>query len=457
MKNFTLLFFVLLAGTSFAQPSNSEICDSIYYWKLATDTTWNLAEKDDDLVYDGDKLKSKIHYHREATKGLFGTTGSNVIWTPVGMEIKSYDDAGNMLSYLKKEYVAGNWENVSITTNTYDDNNNKLTQVDQLWDNGIWQNEYQLFYTYDDWGNMLTVLGQYPDSITVWVNNKWTEMTYNENNQRLTTFAQMWRNNEWDNWYNYLCEYDELDRLSFVHNKSWYQNDWSIQHKTYYHYTGDNLDTIRRIELEDGEWQDNSLTMHNYDDSGRRVLTTELIYLFDQWYNHSRETYHYDSRGNMYHSFLEFCDFVDWQPVFRFWNTYNEDNICVDYSFIDYQLNTIRGDSTHLFLKNPVGISEIEVGDQKSDLQISVFPNPTTGLFTISNINSIKGDEGKDQYSEWPSNLRSLDLFTLSGTRQPVSVSGSGIIDISHLPVGIYLLRINVGNDVVVTKVIKDL
>ena len=86
-----------------------------------------------------------------------------------------------------------------------------------------------------------------------------------------------------------------------------------------------------------------------------------------------------------------------------------------------------------------IGINMISVND------INIYPNPTTGELTITNYElGITSIEVFDIYGK---NLLSNHLITSSSNHH---------INISHLPTGMYFVKIHTETGVVVRKVVKE-
>jgi hypothetical protein len=92
---------------------------------------------------------------------------------------------------------------------------------------------------------------------------------------------------------------------------------------------------------------------------------------------------------------------------------------------------------------NPNGIAE-----HPGNFNLDIFPNPTNDLISVS----VNGVEGK-QISWTLTNL--LGEIVLSGNETPVNSVFRKQIDLSGLPGGIYLFRMNDGNNSVIEKVEK--
>ncbi len=96
----------------------------------------------------------------------------------------------------------------------------------------------------------------------------------------------------------------------------------------------------------------------------------------------------------------------------------------------------------------PVGISEID----PEDVTVKIYPNPTTGLFSIKNGTvNIEG-------VKLP--MKSIALFDLFGRSVHHSigkpVNSSTNIDISHLPAGIYIVKIATEKGEITRKIVKQ-
>jgi hypothetical protein len=80
---------------------------------------------------------------------------------------------------------------------------------------------------------------------------------------------------------------------------------------------------------------------------------------------------------------------------------------------------------------------------------ISVYPNPTTGELRITGVNKWT--------SEQVNKIELYDVFgrNINLSTRPLVHSSTITLDISHLPVGIYFVRINTENGSVTKKVIK--
>jgi hypothetical protein len=91
--------------------------------------------------------------------------------------------------------------------------------------------------------------------------------------------------------------------------------------------------------------------------------------------------------------------------------------------------------------------SEIKIAETQHATSLQVYPNPTTGELRITNYElRIIEIEIYDVYG------RSILLFT-----RPLVHSFTTTFNISHLPAGIYFLKITTDNEVIVKKIVKTI
>ncbi len=75
-------------------------------------------------------------------------------------------------------------------------------------------------------------------------------------------------------------------------------------------------------------------------------------------------------------------------------------------------------------------------------LRINIFPNPTTGIITISNQDNLSIDK--------------IEILDILGKTVSVKTDNTSQIDISHLSNGVYIFKIFSSEDVTTKKIIKQ-
>jgi len=85
---------------------------------------------------------------------------------------------------------------------------------------------------------------------------------------------------------------------------------------------------------------------------------------------------------------------------------------------------------------------------------VKVYPNPTTGQLSITNIPRWRG-QGVEQLT-----INNVEVFDVYGRKQKIIINYQlsiiNSIDISELSVGVYFVNIKTENGVVIKKVIKN-
>jgi hypothetical protein len=91
-------------------------------------------------------------------------------------------------------------------------------------------------------------------------------------------------------------------------------------------------------------------------------------------------------------------------------------------------------------LFNVVGIEETSIEPIENDI-IKIYPNPTAGELRITN---------------YESRIESIEIFDVLGNCQLSIVNCPLILDISHLPIGTYFVRLQTDKGLITKKVVKN-
>jgi len=158
--------------------------------------------------------------------------------------------------------------------------------------------------------------------------------------------------------------------------------------------------------------------------------------------------------------------------------TYHEETVKVKYACWAYYLNENPGVSEptqhrYLFVKEDDGnlLEIITSNDLSPDLTgwepvlglvnakkefISIYPNPTTG-----ELNIIQGIAGLLNLIQYRNDVRNIEIFDVYGralqfsTSHKSPMSPETTINISHLPTGIYFIKITTEAETTTKKIIK--
>lgn len=347
------------------------------------------------------------------------------VWEGIVKIERSYDERGNLTGSLKKD-----WDNDAAdfldgynSSWIYNESNQVEEYFYMKWNPGLleWDTLTYATYSYDGNGNQTEALIKKRQSnLEVWGNNDLRSYTYDESGNQLEYLSQRWNsdNSVWDDNYLFVYEYNLEDLMSMHTWKRWNSDDsaWRNSEKSIYSYTDGKLMEIdsKWWNNPNEEWYNYGLTEYVYGTNGlrdKRVYqkfdVTDDIYI-----NNNRNLYIYDELGNEieYH-------YDTWDVEGAVWKPKNKD--LAYYSQHDIANGVI----------------------QKLNQAAFIYPNPTENEISVANISepsivSIHNINGK---------LLLVDKVD----------TNSNSINVSQLPTGLYLIKINNPSGSQVAKFIK--
>ncbi len=179
-----------------------------------------------------------------------------------------------------------------------------------------------------------------------------------------------------------------------------------------------------------------------YDDA--RNLVLRLLYKWDaelnDWVKYRRYEYSYDEAGNR---ILDTR--YDWDSELNNWVEYRK----YEYSYDEVGNKTLYArygwdsdlDDWLLNQKSFYYYSELyEVFDQLPDIEIILYPNPTSGIINIVGLTE----------------LAEVKLYSIQGQLMKSIMQVAYTIDISDLIPGIYILNLQAQDQILVWKVMKE-
>ena len=352
-----------------------------------------------------------------------------------------YDTHHNLTNALNQSWNGSEWVNATQFTYTYDASKNRTSFINISWNGSDWVNINQIIYTYDANNNQTSELDQnWNDS--VWVNILQYNYIYNINNKPSNELTQYWSNNSWANYGRNIYTYDVTDSLTGKLYQSWNDSVWVNNSKSSYTYDVSNKVTNQLDQYWFGNnWVNSEKVILTCD--GNNKLISELYQSWNgnAWVNASKITLTYDVNQNLTSVFAQSWYFNTW--VYSEQNNYTYDANNIQQSFSNkysYQAGTkvMGGDSTYYYFHPVLGINELK----SQDASITVYPNPSSGKFTISSKSIIN----------------SVELYNLIG-EQITSVckfsdQKSIDIDLSARSKGIYIINVHCGVNIYNTKIV---
>ena len=515
----TLLFFVQNSKFSIRNDEEWYEPDTIVmfnpYWKSRDIITYNehgfksmIIHQDMQYGIDTElKTYARSIYTYNADNRILSLTGQvllgNETWGNYQMYTYTYDYNGNETSFLSQYWNGQSWENEYRIISMYDNRSNLLSIYLQLWEADNWvyfDNHYT--YTYDANNNKLSELIRYWNGNQL-KNYKLATYTYNENNYNDTIVNQTWNNDE-NNWENYdlrIYKYDDHGNITNGLRQTWVNNEWINYRGTAYIYNAnDKLLSLTLLLWEYDAWINDRQYIYTYDPINNMLSKSELLwdktnnkwikweqFLYtyneancllsstwqegsgEKWINTGREVYEYDSSNNKISALGQWWKNNTWEDAYLYEYQYDEYGNCLSGDLWEWKNNAwIDGYAFELeitynhgqciiggeyychnisasYIKTPKPVVAIETVE-KEECDIVVYPNPTDGKFKVSSSEfSVTG-------------IEVFDVFGRSVKAISPSFGGDWgeALDISHLPSGMYFVRITTEKGMITRKVIKQ-
>ena len=346
----------------------------------------------------------------------------------------------------------------------------------------VWENFIMEEYDYDTNGNMTYYKSWLWDEISnEWYGSYLNEMFYTVTGKIEQSIIYFWETgtSSWVQYNKQVFEYDIDDYLVLRKNYDWddFSNAWAYTHK--YEYTnnisGNPELLLIYYSINNGStWTTSNKTEFTYNATDNLIL--QIFYLWEEdtqeWEFTDKNEFDWDEFGNRILEKRYHWDpiLTDWQLMFMTENVYNASStlLMVAWYYYNEDIGMVVGDFKKSFELNENGkyaVSSEFIWDETTDdwklnikgfyhyslitniednreHNIVVFPNPVTSELAIRLANA---------------GIVKFGIYSLSGT---LLLEGSGfrqtnVVNVFHLPDGVYILRIDAGNGVYSRQFIK--
>ena len=242
---------------------------------------------------------------------------------------------------------------------------------------------------------------------------------YNDEQLIESETTQLWgQGNQWEDSLKIEYEYYEgNNKLKQKSRMNWIANaGWEDYNRILYSYNDNmRLDTALTQKWDGTEWYNDKISLYSYNAQGLRTEVLKRFWdTFGFWTDQSKDLYDYDGDGNLT------------KYIFKSWDYDN--NVWVNYyKYVNYWSEFI-----------PIGINEI------SDLSFQIFPNPTTGIIHLSLPENIKNGMAA--------------IYSMDGKLilNHIIQGGATQLNLKTLPMGKYILNLNIDGKVYSQIVIKN-
>ena len=399
-----------------------QLYDSIVFWKwdeFSFDWTLNSRHVDFEVL-PGNKL---ISYKSQLWDGI--------VWNDNFLYTNEYDINGNLIYAKSMRWSADKWNNSFMTTYTYNDSNKIERILSQGWNGTDWINSEQRNYVYDDKNNPVIFSSQY------WLGNTWNNWrqhfsTFDDDHNEVTVTIQEGDGNLWVNSAFVTSKYDTLGNLIFDSIQIWEVDAWvnSALYQIEFSTTNKRLSQHSQNWV-NGEWVESQYVTYQYNgiDSLENLLVEK--WMNDHWVIDWKRIYSYDGNDDLIQTNTNLWTGNEWIPLNLRRYTYDNDHFQKSSVLLRFDADGtsyVSGDSTHYYFSILSASDDLANGDEL----LMVYPNPSTGKFSISHTNA-----------------ESVEVFNVNGERVYAKSlekdQASFQIDMGQCPPGIYFIKLQEG------------
>ncbi len=476
--------------------AQTDLQDSVRYWNWDADLQkWVNSEKTIKITYDArNRLISSINQQWDTDIEE---------WVNEGRTTYTYNTSDQTTEMLMEDWGESGWENSMRLRTTYDSNKNMTAFITEVWYESAWVVFMQTAYTYDGnnrvltitdqigfdaWGNFVPPVNVSRDMFTYntagdvltlteqnwetgsWINQLYTENTYDSNSHLTTCLKKYWEAGVWKNGTYEQYTYHSNKYLSTYIYQVWNSGAWLNTQKESYTYDSNDNNTNYLIQKWSGSaWENGSQSTFTYDSHGNQLMEIYQEWTSGAWLDKSRVTrsfnsnddtlsewyqnwtdnawvstgrysYEYDSNFNEVRMSDEIWQNMKWNLFNLNTHKYNSNNSETEISDKTFDLDSqavTTGDSIRFYYHSvPDGL------DEQNDIHLKIYPNPAKEKFTITS------DEDMTAVEIVNTQGAIVKMVALPEMVRSKSINISGFTD------GLYLIRIHTGNNTYTKKLL---
>jgi Secretion system C-terminal sorting domain len=235
------------------------------------------------------------------------------------------------------------------------------------------------------------------------------------NNNQLSELQQQWNGSAWENDGIFTYTYDANNNQTSSLFQNWNGSTWENGGLTTNTYDVNNNQMSSLLQSWNGiVWQNSGLAQYTYDVNSNLTYKLWQTWNGSVWVTSDQTSYSFDSNNFMKSSAYKHINGTDTTTI-------------------------LNGDSIYYYFHTAIGINDLTVND---DAGINIYPNPSSGSFTLQAINQ-------------PFNNAAVTISNMLGEKIYSSVinSKSSIINFD-VPNGIYFVQLKSVDRVATRKLI---
>ena len=270
-------------------------------------------------------------------------------------------------------------------------------------------------YSYDINNNLTSKLEQHWNS-NAWVNSSLYTYTYDSNDNRTRSVFQIWNSNAWVNYSVYTSTYNADHNQTSRLGQRWNSNAWVNSELFNFTYDANHNQTSRLFQDWNGsDWVNNYLYTTTYVANNNQTSDLYQVWNGSDWLNAFHSTHTYDANN-----------FLQYETIQYFDSTGTIIPGCDNAPF-----PCSPSDSTHYYYHTISDVNDVKAEDGN----FNVYPNPSSGKFTVSSKSTIDA----------------IEIYNLLGERvysdSKFTQQTSNEIDLSNQGKGIYIINIYAGKN----------
>lgn len=391
-------------------------------------------------------------------------------WDPERRTSYVYDSQGNIVNTLFDEWSLGSWASVSRSIVTYNSDWNMVELLDEDFDGTVWTGSFKKIFTYDSSGHLLTETWEVWSS-GAWVFNRVYTYTWDAAGRMAEDRLSLWNINSWIDVTRDSYSYDANGNTVTMVSEKWQDNAWVYTHRNHYSYDGSgNLLTLNVMVWQNGTWVQLNMSTISYDLSGRLLdvvysdwSPADTMFLVTSKYTNS-----YDSSGNMVQYLSQDWDSTGtgtWINLARRTYTYDSYGNSTNGEYEVWNGNNWVSEDLNLdlYIEQIPQEDVFNILGSEYTYQAS-FISKLNGLISKTSLTSLKicpnpaSDKITIECNPFPTKDLPVIIYNEMGlpVLQEKMSNSKTQFDISKLPAGFYIVKLNDGKTTSAVRLIKQ-